>query len=80
MQIWERTAQKMIQISIVVLVCIALIPSVINIALICAIFKISKNSEKLTEIEKQNKELIRLLDINNSLTAREINEITAKRK
>ena len=72
--------QKVIQISIVVLVCIALIPSVINIALIYAIFKISKNSEKLTEIEKQNKELIRLLDINNSLTAREINEITATRK
>ena len=72
--------QKVIQISIVVLVCIALIPSVINIALIYAIFKISKNSEKLNEIEKQNKELIRLLDINNSLTAREINEITAKRK
>ena len=80
MQIWERTVQKVIQISIVVLVCIALIPSVINIALIYAIFKISKNSEKLTEIEKQNKELIRLLDINNSLTAREINEITATRK
>ena len=34
-----------------------------------------KLTEQLEEVKKQNKELVRLLDINNSLTAREINEI-----
>ena len=71
--------KAMIQISVAVIVIIALVPSIINIALICAILKISKNSERIAKLEEQNKELIRLLDINNSLIAREINEITARK-
>lgn len=67
---------NLIGISAIVIFIIKILIYIITFILLCYIaYKIGEAVKELKEIKKQSIETNRLLDINNSLTAREINEI-----
>ena len=72
---------SLIGISAIVIFIIKILVYIITFILLCYIaYKIEEAVKELKEIRKQATETNRLLDINNSLTAREVNETIANRK